>query len=300
MRKFVVALALTLAAAAATAEPVKQRSFPSAEAAVAALGAAVEKRDRKAIAAVLGDKGMRIVQSGDRVIDAQESAWFLRQFSQGREIERDGDRRAVLLLGEDQLPFPIPLVARGGQWRFDAAEGHEDILSRRIGKTERIALDFLQQLVAGQREYFKTVREPGGIHEYARRFFGDAARRDGLVWIAADGGVGGPLAALGKAAFEEGYRPGVPIYRGYTYRGLESQGPNAPGGARAYVVDGRMTGGFGAIGCPTRYAVSGVLSYMTNQDGVVYHKDLGKRTAELCRAIKSFNPDKSWTRGAGG
>jgi hypothetical protein len=293
MRAILLAVALGLTAAAAAVEPVKQRSFPSAEAAVAALGAAVEKGDRAAIAAVLGDKGMRIARSGDKVIDAQESTWFLRLYRQGHEIENEGDRRAVLLLGEDQLPFPIPLVARGGQWRFDAAEGHEDILSRRIGKTERIALDFLLQVIAGQREYFRIAREPGGVHEYARWVVGDAARRDGLVWVGADGAVGGPLAALGKAAFEEGYRPGVPIYRGYTYRPLEAQGPNAPGGARAYVVDGRMTGGFGMIGCPTRYAVSGVLSYMTNQDGVVYHKDLGKRTAELCRAIKSFNPDRS-------
>jgi len=297
MNAILLIAALAFSGAAAAAEPARQRSFASAEAAVAALGASVEKNERAAIAVILGDKGMHIVNSGDRIIDASERASFLHHFRKRHEIESDGEDRAVLLLGDDDLPFPIPLVARSGRWRFDDTDGHEDILSRRIGKTERFALDFMLQLVRGQRAYFETARDPGGVHEYARRFVGDATRRDGLVWITGDGRFDGPLADLGRAAYSEGYRAEIPIYRGYRFRSLDAQGPNAVGGARNYIVNGRRTQGFAILACPTRYAVSGVLSYVVNQEGVVYDKDLGRRTAEICKSMRRFDPDSSWNRG---
>ena len=285
---------------AVAADAPKHRSFPTPDAAADALGAAYRSANRAEMAAVLGDKAMRIVSSGDRIIDRHERAWFLNLFEQGHAIEPESDSRANLLIGEDELPYPIPLVASGGRWRFDSSDGVEDLLSRRIGKTERIALDFLLQVVQGQRAHFAVAREPGNVHEYAGRFVGDPARRNGLIWIGADGKPQGPLAALGAAAFSEGYRAEDRLYHGYRFQPVQSQGPNAPGGAGAFVVDGRQTGGYGVVACPVRYAVSGVLSYMVNQDGLVYHRDLGPKTAKLCAAIKSFDPDRRWTKGVAG
>lgn len=294
-----VSLLGLLTAPAVAAETIRHRSFDTPEAAAEALGAAYTSGKRPDIAAVLGDKAMKLVNSGDPVIDRHERQWFLNVFRKGHSVERDGDARAVLLLGADEeLPYPIPIVAQGGKWRFDPSEGVEDLLSRRMSKTELVVLDFLLQVVKGQRAHFEVAREPGGVHEYARRFVGDAQRRDGLVYIGADGKLGGPMASLGTAAFSEGYRPNERLYQGYRFHTVDGQGPNAPGGARAYLVDGRLTKGFALIACPARYAVSGVFSYMVNQEGVIYHRDLGAKSEKTCAAIARFDPDPGWTRGA--
>ena len=299
MRRVAATLLLTLFAVAAEgADPIRHRSFATPEAAGEALGAAYATGKRPEIAAVLGDKAMKLVKSGDPVIDRHEREWFLTLFRRGHSVERDGER-AVLLLGDDEeLPYPIPIVARDGKWRFDPSEGVEDLLSRRMGKTELVVLDFLLQFVKGQRAHFAVAREPGGVHEYARRFVGDPQRRDGLVYVGADGKLAGPMARVGAAAMSEGYRPSERLYHGYRLHPVESQGPNAPGGARGYLVDGRLTQGFAVVACPARYAVSGVFSYMVNQDGVVYHRDFGSKTGKACPAITRFDPGRGWTRGA--
>jgi len=299
MRLFIILCCLWLAASARAAEPIRHLSFPSAEAAVEALASAIAKDDRNAAAAVLGDKGMRIVRSGDTVIDASERGAFLRLFRERNAVEPESESRAMLLLGEEEYPFPVPLVARGGRWRFDAIDGHEDLLSRRIGRTERIALDVLMAVAKAQHQYFDEVRQADGIQRYTHLLVGDPGRRDGLSWPDGQGKFVGPLGAFATVAIAEGYRAGYGIYRGYRYRSLDTQGPHAPGGVRSYVVDGRRSQGFAVLACPVRYAVSGVLSFMVSQDGVVYHKDLGPKTTDRCKAMKKFDPDRSWTRGAG-
>ena len=297
MRGILAALVVIgLAGASWAAEPIRHRSFATPEAAAEALGAAYASGKRAKIAAVLGDKAMKLVKSGDPVIDRHERQWFLNLFRGGHTIEPDGDH-AVLLLGDEELPYPIPLVSSAGTWRFDPHEGVEDLLSRRISKTELVALDFLLQVVKGQRAHFAVAREPGGVHEYARRFVGDPRRRDGMIYIGADGKLEGPMAGMGRAALSEGYRTNERLYHGYRFHMVEAQGPNAPGGAKPYLVDGRLTAGWGAVACPARYAISGVLSYMVNQEGVVYHRDMGPTTGKACATITRFDPGPGWTRG---
>jgi len=280
---------------------VPQRTFASPEDAAEALGTAYKSGDRKAAAEILGDKGRRLVSSGDPVIDHYERQWFLSLYTEGHGVVFEGDDRAVLQLGKDEYPYPIPIVKKGKGWRFDPSEGHEDLLSRRISKAELSALDVVIAYVDAQREYFRQDQNGDGILEYAQRFSSSPGQHDGLHWESKPGEAPSPIAPLAEAIRKEGYKPvkegKLAVYRGYFYKILKAQGPHAPGGAREYVVNGQMTGGFALAAFPVRYGVSGVLTFIVNQDGVVYQKDLGRQTAALGTEMAVFNPDKSWTKG---
>lgn len=277
------------------------RTFGSAEEAAKALVNAYKSGDRKATAEILGDKGRRLVSSGDPVIDHYERRWFLSLYEEGHEISFEGDDRAVLQLGRDEYPYPIPIVKKGKGWRFDASEGHEDLLSRRISKAELSALDVLLACVDAQRQYFRQDHDGDGVLEYARKFKSSPGQHDGLYWPEKPGEAPSPIAPLADAARKEGYKPTeegkVTVYRGYFYKMLKAQGTNAPGGAREYVVNGKMTGGFALAAFPVRYGVSGILTFIVNQDGVVYQKDLGPQTVEIGTGMTVFDPDESWTKG---
>lgn len=278
-----------------------QKAFATAQAAAKALGTAYQKGDRKAVAAILGDKALALVSSGDPVIDRHERSWFLSLYCEGHEVVAESDRRAVLQLGRDGEPYPIPIVKRGGRWRFDASEGREDLLGRRMSKTELNALNMVMAYVEAQREYHSQDRNGDGVLEYARKFRSSPEKRDGLYWKGQSGGKACPTAALVEAAIKEGYRPAkdgkVALYRGYSYKILTAQGAHAPGGARDYVVKGKMIGGFALVAFPVRYGRSGLMSFLVNQDGVVYQKDLGPKTAEIAGRMNRFDPDQSWTKG---
>jgi len=278
-----------------------QKLFASPDAAAKALGAAYHKGDPKAVAEILGDKAWRLVFSGDPVIDRHERAWFLSLYREGYEVAVESDDRAVLTLGKDEIPYPISLVKRGARWRFDPGEGHEELLSRRIGKDELSALNVVVAYVEAQRQYQREPRRGDGVREYAQKVRSSRGQQDGLYWDGQAGRFAGPLAGLVKAAREEGYLPAKegtwPVYRGYAFKPLTGQGPQAPGGAREYIVNGRMTEGFGLVAFPVRYGISGIMTFLVNQDGVVYQKDLGPKTTELGRQITHFNPDSTWTKG---
>ena len=287
--------------AASQRKGAPQESFAAPEKAVEALGAAYKKGDRKTMAAILSDTGWRLVFSGDPVIDRHERAWFLSLYREGHEVAPESEDRAVLNLGKDEQPYPIPIVKAGDQWYFDPSEGHEDLLSRRIRKAELSALNIVVVYVEAQREYHKEPRQGDGVREYAQRLKSGPGQRDGLVWEGEAGEVAGPLAGLVEAAGKEGYLPAksgqAPIYRGYVYRLLAAQGLRAPGGARDYLINGRMTEGFALVAFPIRYGISEVLIFMVNQDGVVYQKDLGPKTVEVGRKMTRFDPDMTWTKG---
>jgi Protein of unknown function (DUF2950) len=280
-----------------------QRTFASAEEAAKALGAAYARRDQKAIAEILGDEGYRLISSGDAVIDQHEADWFRSLYREAHQVEPQGESQAVLNLGRNEQPYPVPLVKVAGKWHFDPSEGHEDLLSRRISKAELSAVNVVMAYVRAQREYQSRDWSGGGQHEYAQRFPSHPGKHDGLFWETTPGKGAGPLGELAEVAYEEGYRPKkedeAAAYRGYVYKILKSQGPNALGGARDYLVGGRMTKGFALVAFPVRYAVSGVLTFLVNQDGTIYQKDLGPQTGELGQAMTQFNPDRSWTKGAG-
>ena len=278
-----------------------QKTFTTAEESAEALGAAYESGCKKTVAGILGDKGLRLVSSGDPVIDRYEREWFLSLFREGHEVVFESDDRAVLQIGKDEYPYPIPLVKNGKGWRFDPAEGHEDLISRRIGKAELSALNVMVAYPDIQGEYFREDRNGDGILEYARHFRSSPGQHDGLYWEGKPGDAPCPIAALVDVIQKEGYdlaeKGKMPVYRGYFFRILKAQGAHAPGGAREYVVDGNMTGGFALVAFPTRYGISGVLTFVVNQEGVIYEKDLGPTTVKLGSEMTLFNPDRSWTRG---
>jgi len=278
-----------------------QKTFESAEDAAGALGEAYISGDPKAVAGILGDKGQRLVSSGDPVIDHYEREWFLSLYREGHDISFDGDDRAVLQLGKEEYPYPIPIVKKGGVWRFDPSEGHEDLLSRRISKAELSALDVLLAYVEAQRDYFRQDHDGDGVLEYARRFRSSPGQHDGLYWNSKPGEAPSPIAPLADAAQKEGYKPAketqLTVYRGYFFKLLMAQGVHAPGGAREYLVGGKMTGGFALAAFPVRFGVSGVFSFTVNQEGAVYQKDLGPKTTALGKKMTLFDPDETWTRG---
>ncbi len=209
-----------------------QKTFATPAKAAKALGAAYRKGDRRTVAGILGDKAWRLVFSGDPIIDRHERAWFLSLYEEGHEVLVESDIRAVLQLGKDEQPYPIPIIKVDVEWRFDPSEGHEDLLSRRISKAELTALNVLIAYLEAQRAYHEERRRGDGSREYAQKVRSSPGQRDGLYWEGQPGTVAGPLAGLVEAAGREGYRDvkegDLPIYRGYAYKILTAQGPQAP------------------------------------------------------------------------
>jgi hypothetical protein len=285
----------------AKGEKASQATFASAEEAAQALGAAYQRGDAKAVAKILGDKGMRLVSSGDPVIDRYEREWFLSLYREGFEVMAESESRAVLVLGKEEHPFPIPIVEQNKKWRFDPREGHEDLLSRRISKAELSALNIIVACAEAQQEYFRRDHDGDGVFEYARKFRSSPGRHDGLYWETKEGETPSPVKGLVDVFLKEGYGPAEEgrlfVYRGYFYKMLMAQGAHAAGGARDYIVNGKMTGGFAVVAFPVRYRISGVLTFMANREGAVYQKDLGPKTVALGKAMTLFDPDKGWSRG---
>jgi Protein of unknown function (DUF2950) len=283
-------------------EKDSQQTFASAEDAAKALGTAYKRGDPKGVAKILGDKGLRLVSSGDPVIDRYEREWFLSLYEEGHELMAESETRAVLQLGKDEYPYPIPIVKEGDKWRFDLREGLEDLLSRRISKAELSALNLMVACVDAQRAYYGQDHDGDGVFEYARKFRSSPGQHDGLYWERKPGEAPSPVTGLVDAFLKEGYGPAEEgqlfVYRGYFYKMLAAQGAHALGGARDYIVNGKMSGGFAMVAFPARYRVSGVLTFMVNQEAVVYQKDLGPKTVALGKEMALFDPDKSWSKGA--
>lgn len=286
---------------AAAADPPKSRShvhvqpaYESPEAAASALLAAMKGGDAMAVHQVLGPGSGRLIRSGDPVADRLGRERFIAAYEKLSRIEREGEAKATLLIGEKEWPFPFPIVMADGKWRFDARSGAEEILNRRIGRNELSAIQVCLAYVDAQREYALTAGNVGGLKEYAARFVSSPGRRDGLYWPTKEGDPQSPLGPIASKAKEEGYASQP--YHGYHYRILTSQGPDAPGGAYDYVVKGRMIGGFAMVAWPARWGASGVMTFVVNHDGVVYQKNLGRETGQVVSRMTSFDPDASWTK----
>jgi hypothetical protein len=277
---------------------IAQERFKTPEAAVDALVAAAKAGDTKALVGVLGPDGKVIVSSGDPVADTNIREKFVAAYEAKRAIEREGDGTQTLIIGADDFPFPIPLVNKAGEWRFDTAAGLDEILRRRIGRNELAAIQVSLAYVQAQNEYASL--DPGGFgpHVYAQRIVSRPGKKDGLYWPTTEGETPSPLGELAAKASAEGYKAGAaPIpYNGYYYRILTRQGADAPGGTYDYLVNGKMIGGFALLAFPAAYGNSGIMTFIVNQDGTVYQKDLGLKTAELARKIDSFAPDQTWTK----
>ncbi len=298
----VVLLVTATGAPAVRAADAAQKSFATPEEAVKALVEAVRAGDTKALMAILGPEARPLIFSGDKVADKEGRQHLVDAYDQAHKLEPVGDTKVIVSIGKDDWPLATPLVKAGDAWRFDTAAGKEEILNRRIGRNELNTIQVCLAIVDAQREYARMGHDGGGGPEYAQKFVSDPGRRNGLYWKALETDEApsplGPLVAQARAEGYGGKRAsGKPVpYHGYLFRMLTAQGPDAPGGAYDYVVNGRMIGGFAAVAYPARYGVSGVMTFIVNQDGVVYQKDLGSETAKLAQAMKIYNPDSAWKK----
>jgi hypothetical protein len=286
------------AAPASAAEPAaKQRTFRTPQQAADALVKAAKADDVTALLKIFGPEGKDIVSSGDPVADRNNLSEFVKKADEKINVSFDlGDpKRAVLEVGDDDWPLPVPLVERNGKWLFDAKEGREEILARRIGGNELDAISLLRGYVEAQKDYASEQHDGSGMNQYAQKWVSTPGKHDGLSWKNADGTTGGPIGEEIAKILAEGYTKKADPVNGYYFRTLTAQGPAARLGARDYIVSGMMIGGFAAIAWPANYGVTGVQTFMVNNDGVVYQKDLGPDTETIGPSIRIFNPDEGWT-----
>jgi hypothetical protein len=300
-----VALPSGAFAQAATSPPaaksaVKQRTFASAEEAGNALAAAVRAKSGTEILAVVGPGSGEWLSSGDPTADAADWAKFLAAYDQKHGFESK-DGKSTLQVGNDDWPFPAPLVKKGERWSFDANAGRTEIVNRRVGRNELDTIQTMLAIVDAQREYAASDADGNGFSDYARRFRSSPGKKDGLYWPEEAGGAQSPLGPLVAVASREGY-PKPPAgsapqpYHGYQYRILTSQTKDAAGGAYDYMVGDKLLGGFAVVAWPARYGVSGVTTFIVNHDGVVYEKDLGPNTAAVASSMTRYGPDKTWRK----
>lgn len=296
-----VLVALAWSLPGAKADNGAPESFASPEQAVAALVTAAHDNDQGELLKIFGPAGRDLIRSGDKVADKNARARFVAYYDKGNKIVRDDAHKATLVIGPDEWPFPIPIVESGPLWHFDTQAGAQEILHRRIGRNQLSAIEVCRSYVQAQRDYAADHDNEQKAPEYAQHFLSRSGQHDGLYWPVRAGEKESPMGPQMAAARAEGYgtskhdkrRPAP--YHGYYYKILTHQGAAAPGGARDYLVKGHMTGGFGLIAFPAKYADSGVMTFIVNQDGIVYEKDLGPDTAAIARAMTEFNPDQTWT-----
>jgi Protein of unknown function (DUF2950) len=277
----------------------KQASFKSPEEAADALVAALKANDERRLVALFGPDSGKLIGSGDATADQAERAKFVTAFEAGHRIEMQGDAQAVLSVGKNDWPLPVPIVKRGDTWRFDAKKGQNELLNRRIGRNELYTIQVLLAIVDAQREYSSEDRNGDGRLEYAQRFRSRPGKTDGLFWPASEGRPESPLGPLAATASREGYKSESgkrTPYHGYYFKILTGQGKDASGGAYSYLAQGHMIGGFAVVAWPAKYGSSGIMTFISNQDGVVYQKNLGPETAAMTSKMRLFNTDSSWTK----
>ena len=302
---FVLACALFAGpVSAADAKAPKQRLFAIPQEAVQELIQAVKTADQEKLSAIFGPEREKLL-SGDAVEDANALKGFGERLGKGATLEKVDNAKYTLVVGEDRWPSPIPIVRDGRKWRFDTAAGLDEILSRRIGENELSTIMTCRANVVAQWEYFTEARDTArdGLAVYAQRFISTPGKRDGLFWEVPEGGKPSPLGSLIEQERAEGYTPGMAKspeakkrspYHGYFFRILKAQGPHAPGGKFNYVINGNMIAGFALIAYPDKWGSSGVMTFIVNQQGRVYEKNLGEETAELASAVTEYEPDPTW------
>jgi len=272
-----------------------QKTFSSAEEASNALVTAAQNNDEKAMLDILGSAGQEVVSSGDDTEDTDSRANFVRKYQEMHRLVKEPDGTTTLYIGAENWPTPIPLRNRENVWYFDTEAARQEILFRRIGRNELSAIRVCQELVAAEKEFSSAHQS-----QYAQKTYSDQGQHDGLYWKAGDSEPQspiGPLLARAVATSDSAAQDAGPTpFRGYYYRILTRQGKGAPGGAKNYVVDGKMTGGFAFVAYPALYRSSGVMTFIVGQDGVIYQKDLGKRTDSIAKSLKAYDPNSSWQK----
>lgn len=293
-----VACLLTILVAASPAH-AEQSTYKSASEAVDALVAAVKTEGTDALLGVLGPEAEDVVESGDPVADQAIRERFLTAYEQAHELVSEGEGKSTLVIGSEKYPFPIPVVSENGAWRFDTDAGADEILTRRIGENENNTLLTLLAYMAAQDDYASVDRDGKGP-QYARRLLSSPGKKDGLYWPTAANEEQSPMGPLVAVAQAAGYKAGggggatSQPFNGYVFKMLYSQSAAAPGGARDFIVNDRMIGGYGLVAAPASYGNSGVMSFMISHEGIIYQKDLGPDSREIAAAMKVLDPDDTW------
>ena len=290
-------LALSMPAFAAPS----QKLFSSPEDAVKALNDAVNAKNSNALDKIFGPSG-KDLRSGDEVQDAAEFVEFAKYLAQKSELVKESDSKIILHIGNESWPFPVPIVKYNDKWFFDTEAGKEETLNRRIGENELTAILVCRTYVKAQREYVLKDWDGDGIFAYAQKLRSDKGRRNGLFWRSAQGQELSPLGELVAQAWHEGYKKKRKAFKetepspfhGYYFKILTGQGKNVPGGAYSYLVNGNMVGGFALLAFPANWEKSGVMTFVVNQQGKVYEKNLGPDTEKIVQKMKLYNPDKTW------
>jgi hypothetical protein len=278
------------------ASPVPEQTFATPEEAAAALVDAAARFDVPELKALLGPDGEALVASADSVADRNVAAAFAAEAGIQQRLEFDSARTsAILIVGAEDWPLPIPIVSRNGAWYFDAAAGREETLRRRIGENELDAITVALGFVEAEREYARVRRDGAPINQYAQRIISTPGKQDGLAWQAADGTWEGPVGENIARVIAEGYSDRSQPFHGYYYKILKGQGPDAPLGAMDFLVDGAMIGGFALVAAPAEYGVTGIQTFIVGWEGVVYQKDQGDTSLEAFRTMELYNPDSTWT-----
>jgi hypothetical protein len=291
-----------LQAAEAEAVPQKpvvaQRLFASPDEAVKALQMAAEAKDNSALQEIFGAEFQELL-TGDKVQDANNAQRFATAMAQGCNPVKEGEDKITLEVGTNNWPMPIPLVKADGQWHFDTAAGKEEIINRHIGKDELHAIGVCRAYVTAQRQYAGANPEAGGGVQYAQKFKSAPGKKDGLYWPAAENEPASPFGPLVAEAHAEGYvkhkGTGPHPFHGYYFRILTRQGQAAPGGKMDYLSHGNLTGGFALVAYPEHWDQSGIMTFIVNQDGKVFQRNLGEKTSRIAGAMKAYNPDSEWT-----
>jgi hypothetical protein len=278
------------------ATAVRARTFATAEEAANALIDAAEKFDEPALNEIFGPDSWDIIHTAEPARDREVANQFAALARVKHQLSQQprNPSRVFLSVGEEDWPFPVPIVKTGGRWIFDTRSGRQEILLRRIGGNELDAIQICRGFVEAQHEYALMKREGSGVNQYAQRIISTPGKQDGLAWQNADGTWGGPIGEKVAHAIQRGYTSRAEPFHGYFFRVLKGQGPAAPLGELDFVVKDVMIGGFALIAFPAQYRVTGVQTFMVSHDGVVYQKDLGPKTPELAEKIERFNPDTSW------
>jgi len=277
-----------------------EQTFPSAEEASQALVTALQNDDQQGLLKVLGPDAKGIISSGDETEDKNDREQFVKRYGQMHRLVTEPDGTTTLYIGAENWPSPIPLMHDASGWYFDTAAGKKEILYRRVGKNELAVIAVCHELVDAEKEYYGQPPDGNSDKQYAQKIFSDPDKKDGLYWKTVSGEAESPIGPLVASATTEGYTRDAnqepQPFQGYYFRVLKAQGPNAPGGARNYIVDGKMTRGFAFLVYPAEYRSSGVMTFIVDQDGIVYEKDLGPKTAEIVKSLTRYDRDSSWRK----
>ena len=280
------------------AEPVSERLFPSPEEAIKALQMATAAKDQTALQEIFGPE-FQSLKTGDQVQDADNAQRFAAAMAQSCHQVKEGDDKITLEVGTNEWPMPIPLVKADGQWHFDTAAGKEEIINRHIGKDELCAIGVCRAYVTAQRQYASAVPATDRVVTYAQKFKSAPGKKDGLYWPVAHNEQASPFGPLVAEAHAEGYvshsDAGPHPFHGYYFQILNRQGEAAPGGKLDYMSGGNLSGGFALVAYPEHWDQSGIMTFIVNQDGKVYQRNLGKKSTRIAAALKEYNPDSEWT-----